>query len=190
MSEQFRFKRSAAKMTYQRETLVAKLREYGVTYLAPSDAIASEPIPSGAEFINALLQQPDARLKLALIPLFLRQPDLAKRVPALVTELDSLCALDLQTYYMAAVYLQRRWKSRLGIYLAQGDLLPDLYSQQLGLPMSDEAFGKVGLYELAEAWKARSKYPFNRLAALNQTIDLFFEQLRLERPLSTYAPTR
>jgi hypothetical protein len=37
------------------------------------------------------------------------------------------------------------------------------------------------LYELADAWKARSRYPFDRLATLNITMDLFFEQLKLEQ---------
>ncbi len=89
---------------------------------------------------------------------------------------------------MAAVYLQRHWKTSLGFYLDNTTPLPDLYSQQLGLPPADEYFGKTGLHELADAWKARSPYPFNRLASLNQTIDLFFEQLRIEKPHSHYAP--
>ena len=177
-------------MNYQRETLVAKLRENGITYLAPSDAVATEVIPSADALILAILEQPDARLKLALIPLFMRQPEVAQRVPGLVEQFEPPLALELQTYYMAAVYLHRRWKSRLGLYLTVNRTLPDLYSQQLGLSGADEAFGKLGLHELADAWKARSPYPFNRLAALNQTIDLFFEQLSIERPLSTYAPTR
>ncbi len=177
-------------MNYQRETLVAKLRENGITYLAPSDAVATEVIPSVEVLILAILEQPDARLKLALIPLFMRQTELAQQVPVLVEQLDPPLALELQTYYMAAVYLHRRWQRRLGLYLTVNQPLPDLYSQQLGLSPADEAFGKMGLYELADAWKTRSPYPFNRLAALNQTIDLFFEQLSIERALPTYAPTR
>ena len=60
----------------------------------------------------ALLEQPDARLQLALIPLLLRHPELASRVPLLVTQIEPRLAIELQTLYMAAVDLQRLWKTR------------------------------------------------------------------------------
>ena len=164
----------------RRETLVALLRERGVGYLAPSDAAATEQIDSDEALLLALLRQPDARLRLALIPLLLRQPGLAAQVATLADQLDLETALDLQTLYMAAVYLQRLWKTRLGFYL-DVSLLPDLFSQQMGLPPADERFGKNGLHDLAERWRARSPYPFNRLASLNNVMDLFFEQLKIEQ---------
>jgi hypothetical protein len=177
-------------MNYSRETLVAELRERGIAYLAPSDAQATEVVTSDDVLLMALLDQPDSRLQLALIPLFLRHPELAWRVPALLNQLDPRLVIELQTYYMAAVYLQRLWKTRLGFYLDNPLLLPDLFSHQLGLPPADERFGKNGLYDLADAWRARSRYPFNRLSALNITMDLFFEQLKLEHGVTYHAPTR
>ena len=80
-----------------RETLVAELRQLGVTYLAPSDAVASTKLPSNDALLAAILDQSDFRLKLALIPLFIRHPDLAQRVPSLVDQLDISLALELQT---------------------------------------------------------------------------------------------
>lgn len=181
-------------MEQLRETLVAKLRERGVTYLAPSDAVATEIIASDDALLVALLEQPDSRLQLALIPLLIRHTDLAGCVLSLVNEIEDQLVIELQTLYMAAVYLQRLWKTRLGFYLDTATPLPDLFSQQLGLPPAEERFGKTGLYDLADAWKARSRYPFDRLAALNNTMDLFFEQLKLERSnagtgMNEYAPT-
>lgn len=176
-------------MIYERETLVAKLREAGVSYLAPSDAAATEEVSSMAALLMAVINQADGRLKLALIPLFIRHPELAQNVPDLVEQLPPEESLDLQTYYMAAVYLQRHWKSLLRLYLGSNNLLPDLFSQSLGFPPADESFGKTGLYELADAWQARSKYPFNRLASLKQTMDLFFEQLIIENKSRRYATT-
>ncbi len=166
-------------MEHKRETLVAELRKLGITYLAPSDAVATEPLPSVDGLLLALLNQADFRLQLALIPLFIRHPELARSASLLVDQLDSSPALELQTLYMAAVYLQRLWKTRLGFYLNMS-LLPDLFSQPMGLPPADERFGKTGLYELAEAWKERSRYPFDRLASFNNVMELFFEQLKLE----------
>ena len=167
-------------MNYNRETLVAKLREQGITYLAPSDAKATENLSSREEFIIALLNQSDSRLQLALISLFIRHPDWAIIVPTLEKKISSTKFLELQTLYMAAVYLQRLWWTRLNLYLNNLALLPDLYSSQLGLPPADERFGKAGLYALADVWAARSPYQFNRLVSLNKTMDLLFEQLKME----------
>ncbi len=86
-------------MRYQRETLVANLREKGITYLAPSDAVATESMPSREAFLAALIEQSDSRLKLALIPLFIRHPELAQEVTILVEQLEPALALELQTYY-------------------------------------------------------------------------------------------
>jgi len=49
-------------MNYQRETLVAYLRTYGITYLAPSDAVATETIVTESELIRSLLASGDERL--------------------------------------------------------------------------------------------------------------------------------
>ncbi len=176
-------------MQQQRETLVAQLRERGITYLAPSDAVATEATPSDAALLVALVEQADARLQLALIPLLLRHPELAECVCAVVHQSNPKLSLELQTLYMAAVYLQRYWKTRLGLYLDTRTQLPDLFSRQLDLPPAEERFGKNGLYDLADAWQARSRYPFDRLAALNNVMDLFFEQLKLEKMAENLAPT-
>ncbi len=167
-------------MKYERETLVAKLREYGIRYLAPSDAIATEIVPSEQSLLLALLEQADPRLQMALVPLFVRNPHLSAHIPALVDNLSPASVLNLKTYYMAAVYLQRLWHFRLGLYIDNKSLLPDFYSQDLELPPATERFGKPGLYDLADAWRNRSPFPFNWLASLNKTMDLFFEQLILE----------
>lgn len=166
---------------YDRETLVAELRERGVAYRAPSDARAENPPPTDEALIAALLEQPDARLRMGLVPLFLRRPHLAEAVARLAGILDPPLRLELQTYYQAAVYLQRHWRTRLGFYLDTGTLLPDLFSAEMGLPSPDERYGKVGLYALADAWQARSRFPYDRLTEINQTFEHFVGQLKIER---------
>lgn len=166
-------------MNYDRETLVAHLRPYGITYLAPSDAVASEIIEKEADLIRALLTSGDERLQLALVPLFISAPKLAHFVSDLVRELSEAEALDLKTYYMAAVYLQRIWHIRLGFYYDEVDPLPDHFSSELKLPSPKERFGKVGLYALVDQWQNRSIFPFNYMASLNKTVELFFEELWL-----------
>ena len=174
-------------MSYERETLVAELRERGVAYLAPSDALSVDPPPSDGALILALLEQSDARLRMGLVPLFIRHPALAADVERLAAGIDPALRLELQTCYQAAVYLQRLWRSRLGFYLDTSVLLPDLFSAKMGLPLADERHGKVGLYDLADAWQARSRYPFDRLAEMNKTIEHFFGQLSLKGFRPEYA---
>ena len=91
---------------FPRETLVAALRDNGVSYLVPGDADTDEVLKSPVRLLSALLRQPDARLKLAIVPLFLRRPSLAESVPTLAARLVAPQSLELQTLYMAAVYLQ------------------------------------------------------------------------------------
>ena len=174
-------------MSYDRETLVAELRERGVAYLAPSDALSVDPPPTDEALILALLQQSDARLRMGLVPLFIRYPALAADVERLAAETDPSLRVELQTYYMAAVYLQRLWRSRLGFYLDTSVLLSDLFSAEMGLPSADEHHGKVGLYDLADEWQARSRYPFDRLADINQTFEHFVGQLEVEGFWPEYA---
>jgi len=174
-------------MSYHRETLVAELRERGVAYLAPSNAASTEPPSTDEALLLALLDQPDARLRMGLVPLLIRHPVLVADVRQLADRLAPPLRLELQTYYMAAVYLQRLWRSRLGFYLDTNILLPDLFSSEMGLSPADERNGKVGLYDLADVWQARSRFPFDRLAEMNQTIDHFFGQLKLEGVRPEYA---
>ena len=175
-------------MNYARESLVAALRDRGISYLAPGDPVARDVPETHEQLLCALLQQQDPRLRLATVPLLLRHPEISESVSDLAARLDDSASVELQTLYMAAVYSQRNWRSRLSIYLDEMTLLPDLFSRQMGLPLPDERFGKTGLVELADAWQSRSQYPFNRLQALNTTIELFFEQLKLEKANQSYAP--
>jgi hypothetical protein len=78
-----------------RETLVARLRERGVGYLAPSDAVATTPIASEGALLIALLEQPDSCLRLAMIPLLIRHPGLAGEVAVLVNQIEPGSAFEL-----------------------------------------------------------------------------------------------
>ncbi len=138
-----------------RETLVAALRERGVRYLTPTDAVALGPIDD-ATLIEGLASSPDPRLRQALIALFLLQPELAPSVASLKTRLDASAATELVAHFMAAVYLQRMWRLRLDRVLGEAGELPDLFSKQYGLPDPSDGHGKPGLHALAE-WHAAAR---------------------------------
>ena len=100
------------------DSLVAQLRELGVCYLTPTDARVDETRRYTApELIGRLASHPDPRLRHALIAVLIRHPELADEVRKLIDVLDPAARVELVAHYMAAVYLQRMWRTRLGFYL-------------------------------------------------------------------------
>ena len=159
--------------------LIVALREYGIRFLADGETRAEKIAPP--KLIAALARDADARLHLALTDLFLLHPTWADFLPRVQAQLDEHARRELQARYMAAVYLQRLWSTRLSFYLAPFLMLPDLYSRELGLPAPDERFGKTGLVALAQ-WHARvAGAPYNYLASYYKSADLLFGQLIAEQ---------
>jgi hypothetical protein len=162
----------------ERGRLVAALAESGIGFLAGGDAEARHLSPR--ELITSLARHPDPRLHSALTALLLLHPDWSTYVPSISETLKGAALVELQARYMAAVYLQRMWQTRLSFYLGDFQMLPDLYSLELGLPSPEERFGKTGLVALADWHMQRSAYPFNRLASYYRSADLLFGQLIAE----------
>jgi hypothetical protein len=166
-------------MDVERECLVDALVARGVNYLAGGRGMPSAL--THAELIDALTQSEDARLRLALIPLFLAQPSLASLVPFAVARLAPLPALSLKQRYTAAACLQRYWRTRLSEFVADGSPLPDLFSQELGLPALDALHGRLALYQLAGRMSAASD-GVDVWTSFNKTFEDFIRQLEVERP--------
>jgi hypothetical protein len=125
------------------DALVAQLWEQGVRFLAPSqDDSTAEPRVSPNELIMRLISHPDPRLRLALVALLILRPSWGSYVYSEMHGLAEPLRTELQALYTAAVYLQRLWHTRLRIYLGKFDLLPDLYSTQLGLPAAGKGMGR------------------------------------------------
>jgi hypothetical protein len=157
---------------WEYELLVAALRALGVRFFAPSDALPGpEPI-SDRDLIACLASHDHPRLRLALAALFLVHPELTVNVEGL--ELPAAARAELRTQYTAAACLQRMWSVRLGFYLGEVPLLPDLYSASLGLPPVDVQYGKLCLHTLA------ARQPFDQLPAYDGLMDLLFGQLKAE----------
>jgi len=175
-------------MNSERDRLVAALRAKGIHFLAKGDEPVGESVAlSPSALIAGLVSDPDPRLHLALTALFLLHPDWSAFVPSVAATLDGSAIIELQARYMAAVYLQRFWRTRLEFSLGKHPLLPDLYSRALGLPPADERYGKTGLIELAEWHARRSSFPFNRLASYHKAADLLFGQWQAEARQNEFA---
>jgi hypothetical protein len=160
-----------------RERLVAALHERGVGYLAPRHA-RGEPVDDQT-LIASLAASEEARLRQALIALFLLQPRLAPLVRELQPRLSPPVEVELVAHYMAAVYLRQIWAVRLKHYLPLLPELPDYFSQQLQLPSPHDRYGEAGLHALA-AWHERStSRAGNRLEEYHNAAELLFGQLKL-----------
>jgi hypothetical protein len=83
-----------------------------------------------ARLIAALAQSDESRLRLSLIPLFLKHPEFAMRVRTVAKRLDSSARLTLQCYYSAAVWLEKKYRLH--------KMLPDHFSQELNLHLVDD----------------------------------------------------
>ena len=118
-------------------TLVAELDRWGVSYLSQHvdgpESLRDPSLPPQV-LISALIQQPNARLRSALIALFLARPGLWHDVDAVRTAMPRSAQLRLMLFYSASVLLQEI--HRVKIQERQGSLwqpLPDLYAEALGL---------------------------------------------------------
>jgi hypothetical protein len=161
-------------------SLIGTLRAHGVRHLAVAEPAAPYAAFESTTLIVRLAGHPDPRLREALIPLFLRQPELADQAPGLVGRLPPPAADVLRQFYTAAVYLQRLWLSTLRIHLGSFPLLPDYFGQaHYRLPAPDEQFGEAGLRSLARLYM--DKTGLDWLSVYESTMNLFLQQLSLEQ---------
>lgn len=118
-------------------TLTAELTALGL-YFVVGEAEPSLPTRlTPAEFIAGLVQQSDARLRMALIALFLYRPDLETAVSPALAKLSANMQTQLKIYYPASVLLQRIHESRLKQLAPLWQRLPDYFSDSFGLNETD-----------------------------------------------------
>jgi hypothetical protein len=118
------------------DELVAELAGYGLHFLRGGHNVRSGPKHSPVDLIAALVGHGEARLRLALIPLFLSQPQLTNSVPAAAVQLSGSAQLTLQCFYTAACLLQQIYAEPFRRYGGEQPSLPDLFSKELGIPDS------------------------------------------------------
>ena len=162
-----------------RDDLVAGLHLRGVCYLAPTPFGDERPL-SDSELLIGLAETKDARLRFALAGLLLVHPELASTLVNLVQSANSsaqsisdLTRQSLQKQYLAALYLQRMWRTRLRLALGDTPLIPEHFTQASGQgnwPAADDMHGKRGLHQLTEA------SPFNEWSSYEQVVELICHQ--------------
>lgn len=111
--------------------LVDALDTLGVSFLRGGSGTRRDFPP--AVLLAALASSPEARLRMALIPLLLAHPELAADVCQAERTLPAKDAVVLRCYYTAAHWLQIKYRARLEATCGHQPTLPDLFGQQLGI---------------------------------------------------------
>lgn len=111
--------------------LVSALDALGITFLRGDAAIVDEIKLD--RLMAELAHSAEARLRLALIPLLLRHPEFSTYTIAALQMLPPTSAVTLRCYYMAAYWLQKKYRPRLIACLGVIQPLPDLFGAELGL---------------------------------------------------------
>lgn len=164
--------------------LVDDLRQYGVRFLsggfqageaAPADGLSPAVAPE--ELIARISRSDEPRLRRALVAVLLLHPEIAPAVRRVARRLTPNERERLIHTYVAAVYLQQNWRTRLHRYLGEQAQLPPFWIDELRLPAPKERFGRAGLAALAERehrWNRRAD-PYLRVS------QQLFGQLLAER---------
>ncbi len=169
---------NAATMMVPREHLVAALHARGICYLAPSPH-GDEPALNDAQLIVGLAASRDGRLRFAAAGLLLVHPEIAQPAARLIETCDTSAigqpvppkAWDeLRKQYVAAVYLQRMWRTRLAFHFGEQPEIPDRFTESLNLPKANVMHGEMGLRMLTE------RSPYNDWSSYEQVIDMICDQ--------------
>lgn len=132
------------------------------------EALSRQP----ARLLAALAQSGEARLRLALIPLFLEHPEFALHAQVAATQLEPAARLTLQCYYTAALCLQP-------IFSPQSKPLPDLFSRQLNLNLGNDP--EENLRALARRHRELSGVQVNWLGTYQHAAQIWRKSLEEER---------
>ena len=120
------------------DQLASALDRLGIHFLTnstPTDLVESlDPVT----LIAGLAGSSEARLRQALIPLLLWRPDLAHDAARVDPLLDDRPRIFLHYYYTAAMLLQMQHGFRLRALGAGAEVLPDLFSSRIGLPVTGD----------------------------------------------------
>lgn len=160
------------------EALAAELHRWGITYIAASESDLLPAPPSPELLLVSLSSSDEARLRLALIPLFLAHPELADLVPEVARQLVGPSRVVLVCYYAAARLLQQKYVARLAALGVPVTLLPDHFGPELGLPAVGEPDELLQM--LAQRHAVLSGRPLNWLGTYEQAARQFMRRLELE----------
>jgi hypothetical protein len=159
--------------------LAAELASLGIAFVENSIADKLPISPRPELFLAGLASSTEARLRMALIPLFLARPEFIRSVPDAVHTLSGQARITLMCYYTAAMLLQQKYSQNLTTLGISIMAMPDLFSHELALPQKGEA--DVILKQLGDRQAALSGRPLNWYGTYEQAVRRFMRRLHQER---------
>ena len=120
------------------DRLALELRRRGIRHMSIGQLEPGAQVPSipSSTLLQGLAASSEARLRSALIPLLLRWPELANVAQLADHQLDGMAQITLRSFYTASAILQQRNAMRLLRLFGPQVALPDLFSADLGLPIT------------------------------------------------------
>lgn len=118
--------------------LAVALAALDVPFIAGGSHQPMAAPPQPAVLLASLAASDEARLRLALIPLLLRRPEYGRHATAALRLMAPEGQTCFKCYYTAALLLQKKHRRRLETLLGRLDLLPDLFSTELGVPQQTD----------------------------------------------------
>jgi hypothetical protein len=136
------------------------------------------PLLDAAHLIASLAQSNDSRIRLSLIPLFLRHPEFASEVKIADELLAHHTARStLRIFYTAAVFLQRRHWEQVSKMSSRQIQLPDLFSSLLGMAQINEP--QQALAQLADRHRAISGRQINWIGTYEHAAEVWLKEMEL-----------
>lgn len=139
--------------------LAATLERLDVHFLAPIGNAEVEPLVSPHTLLLGLTSSSEARIRLALIPLFLRRPQYSDYVFKVTDELENDHHHTLCCFYTAARLLQQKYSEPLVELFGDSSDLPSLFDHVLDI--DDALCPDTCLRQLAEKQACLSGKPLN-----------------------------
>lgn len=123
--------------TVTNDQLVSELWARDVPFLFGEQSSPNQQLES-TTLIQLLACSDEARVRMALIPLFLRHPELSAEVKKIDGILNRQAQVFLRFYYTAAGILQQKYRKQLDEIFGSQERLPDIFSKLLGVDISQD----------------------------------------------------
>jgi hypothetical protein len=151
------------------DQLANALHELNVKFIFGGDSNDASLHKQPVRLIAALAESDEARLRLALIPLFLQHPEFAPSVRDAAKQLRPPARLTLQCYYTAAVFLAQIHRL--------SSSLPDYFSRDLRLETTQDP--QINLRALADRQRELSGETVNWLGTYQHAAQIWMRALEL-----------
>jgi hypothetical protein len=160
------------------DRLISELNYLGLHFLVGETSKEYHHRLSPATILAGLAGHTDARLRMALTALLLYQPSIAQAIPEALKQLNKRDQKTLKLNYTAAVFLQQINQEPLQKTITHWQILPDLFSQELGIP--DDVPPQRKLHLLSELHRKISGLSINWIGTYQYTVKRLISRLEKE----------